>query len=168
MRDYRQEIKDSNLSQKDWYRTIYLFSDHWRDLRIRAFAVHGRKCHNCQSLDNLDVHHLNYRSIYDVTAADLQVLCRACHMKEHEMPEKKVKPLPKKPWTLFPEYIQNLVDHFFRSAPAGSMKSKRNRSVNLTIEHLKKNGTLTEGMRIALLATKSAKKARALRKKRKK
>ncbi len=37
----------------------------------------------CGTRKRLDVHHLNYKNIHDVTVDDLQVLCRKCHNKEH-------------------------------------------------------------------------------------
>lgn len=31
------------------------------------------------------MHHLNYRNLYDVTTADLRVLCRRCHYLAHDL-----------------------------------------------------------------------------------
>lgn len=77
------ELLKHGLPRKVWYRTIYLHSEHWKTLRLHALDHHGRKCHNCPSTRFLDVHHLRYSSIYDVTVDDLQILCRTCHDKEH-------------------------------------------------------------------------------------
>lgn len=93
------EISQSGLTRKEWYRTIYLKSGHWKELRQRAFEAHGRICAGCQKTDGaLDVHHLRYGFIFDVEPRDLQVLCRSCHDKEH-VPKKvctKKAPKPKK------------------------------------------------------------------------
>jgi hypothetical protein len=94
-------VLESGLSGRDWYREVYLLSDHWKDLRLRALNRCGKKqaCKNCRCRKNLDVHHLNYRNIYDVTVDDLEVLCRRCHMIEHgeaPAPIKTHKPKPQK------------------------------------------------------------------------
>jgi hypothetical protein len=73
----------SHLSRRDWYRTVYLRSKHWRKLKRQAKNHHGRQCRHCRCLRRLDVHHLNYRNIFDVTVEDLEILCRKCHQKEH-------------------------------------------------------------------------------------
>lgn len=83
--DYlKQQIADSGLKKKQWYRQIYLKSDHWRDLRQTALEKAGCKCSNCGCGGTLDVHHERYKSIYNVTQDDLSVLCRKCHKAEHE------------------------------------------------------------------------------------
>lgn len=78
----------------------YIKSDHWRRLRIRAFQFHGRKCLECGSRSELQVHHKSYgtlsnpvRSWYSVTVDMLEVLCRYCHAARH--PDKK-QPPPRK------------------------------------------------------------------------
>lgn len=79
----QSELTSSGLSMRDWYRTIYLKSEHWQDLRKQAFETHGRVCRGCQKTARLDVHHLRYGFIFDVEVCDLQILCRECHDKEH-------------------------------------------------------------------------------------
>jgi len=96
---YKQEILESGLSQRQWYRLIYLRSAHWGNLKREKFKHSGRVCQiqgkGCQLIMKLDVHHLEYRSIYDVTLDDLQVVCRSCHKKLHDhhqdQPKKKKK-----------------------------------------------------------------------------
>lgn len=87
-----QAVTDSGLTMREWYRTVYLLSDHWRELRTQALTTHGKICHSCQSVKCLDVHHLRYRSIFDVKVEDLQILCRPCHEKEHSSPPKRSQP----------------------------------------------------------------------------
>lgn len=82
-----KELAECKLRMKDWYRIVYLRSDHWRSLREQAFEKYGRICHECKRRGRMDVHHLNYRSIFDVSVDDLQVLCRKCHRKEHPQQE---------------------------------------------------------------------------------
>jgi len=43
----------------------------------------------------MDVHHVNYRDIYDVMLPDLLVLCRGCHEAKHPNPSRPTKPTPK-------------------------------------------------------------------------
>lgn len=78
-----KQIKDSGLSRKEWYWQVYLKSDHWHNTRELKLDFSGRFCANCQSKEQLDVHHKNYKNIFDVTVFDLEVLCRRCHNAEH-------------------------------------------------------------------------------------
>jgi 5-methylcytosine-specific restriction protein A len=80
----KQQIEASGMSKRNWYRTIYLHSDHWRDLRATALELAKHRCKSCGCGGVLDVDHIRYRSIYNVTQDDLQVLCRRCHKAEHE------------------------------------------------------------------------------------
>lgn len=77
------QIKSSGLSKREWYRKIYLYSEHWEQLRREKFKVSGEFCVNCDRTSNLQVHHKRYRSIYNVTVDDLEVLCSKCHKSEH-------------------------------------------------------------------------------------
>lgn len=58
----------------------YLKSDHWRQLKKRKSR---KRCGICKSTENLQVHHLNYRNIYDVKNSDLLKLCDDCHSTAH-------------------------------------------------------------------------------------
>jgi hypothetical protein len=98
-------VRESGLSGREWYRKVYLHSDHWSELRSARLFAAGFQCEKCQKTGTLDVHHLRYRSIFNVTVDDLQALCRSCHNAEHEDKKdirrysKKAKPqkIPKKP-----------------------------------------------------------------------
>ena len=91
-----QQVSSSGLSMKDWYRQIYLKSQHWADLRQVALERAGFKCRHCGCGGKLDVHHERYKSIYDVTQDDLTVLCRKCHEAEHAG-HKDIRQATKKP-----------------------------------------------------------------------
>lgn len=65
---------------------VYLKTDHWRQLRATKIAVCGRACLRCGSLREIQVHHVNYRNIYDVQLEDLEVLCKRCHKLAHGKP----------------------------------------------------------------------------------
>ena len=77
-------LNSSGMRLKEWYRHVYLNSDHWRQLRRAAIEKHGAHCARCAASGHpLDVHHLRYRSIFDVVPDDLQILCRSCHDRAH-------------------------------------------------------------------------------------
>lgn len=86
------EIAKYGKTMREWYREVYLYSAHWLQLRLRKLLHAGRKCQRCGIGGNLDIHHKNYRDIYDVEMDDLEALCRTCHQLEHH-----IKPTPKKP-----------------------------------------------------------------------
>ena len=71
------------LSRRQWYRTVYLNSEHWHQLRQKKLAQMGYRCQRCGSSEHLDVHHLNYNYLGNERLFDLQVLCRSCHKLEH-------------------------------------------------------------------------------------
>jgi hypothetical protein len=77
------EVAASGKSFRLWYNDTYLNSTHWRQLRELKFAISGRRCQQCSSESSLHVHHLNYKSIYDVTPLDLLVVCKPCHDNLH-------------------------------------------------------------------------------------
>ena len=70
-------------TKRDWYRNTYLLSEHWKNLRKEKKKLNP-VCEVCGSKKKLDVHHINYRSLYDVLLEDLQTLCRSCHKKKHK------------------------------------------------------------------------------------
>ena len=79
--------KVSNNS-KNYYRNVYLQSDHWRNLRKEKLELTPR-CEICKTTLSLDVHHKSYHNLYDVLIKDLQTLCRRCHTREHTKKDKK-------------------------------------------------------------------------------
>jgi 5-methylcytosine-specific restriction endonuclease McrA len=77
------------LPRRFWYRKFYLRSNRWRNVRKIALFAHNA-CEKCHKIDiSLDVHHTRYyingaSILWRERLTDLQVLCRACHNKEHE------------------------------------------------------------------------------------
>lgn len=61
----------------------YLQSEHWAKLKSAIRARDRGKCRICKSEDNLHVHHVRYREIYNVTKSDLILLCESCHDRVH-------------------------------------------------------------------------------------
>ena len=78
-----------------WYRTVYLKSDHWRNLQ-RQKRKQNPSCQRCGATSKLDIHHVNYHNIFDVQLSDLLTLCRRCHTQEHTIngtPKRSLAPL---------------------------------------------------------------------------
>lgn len=61
----------------------YLSSNHWKKLRRRALERSQYRCDKCGSSHALEVHHLRYRNLYDVTLDDLETVCSYHHEKAH-------------------------------------------------------------------------------------
>lgn len=69
--------------RRDWYRRVYLKSEHWLLLKRQKLAK-TPSCESCGAINHLDVHHLRYGRLFDVGLDDLLTLCRPCHAREHE------------------------------------------------------------------------------------
>lgn len=78
-RDKRRYVTD----KREYYRAIYLKSDHWKQLRLKKLAKNPN-CEKCNKSGRVDVHHKEYRNLYDVTIDDLQTLCREHHDEIHK------------------------------------------------------------------------------------
>lgn len=77
--------------KRDWYRNVYLKSEHWKMLRAEKLAINPA-CEDCGSLDRVEPHHLRYRRIFNVKLRDLRSLCRKHHREWHELrPPPKTK-----------------------------------------------------------------------------
>lgn len=157
------EIKSSKLSRRDWYRNVYLCSDHWQELRGAKFMQCGKRCELCGSTERIQVHHLNYRSIYDVGLSDLQVVCHLCHQGIHEKdnPHHKPKPKPRdfRPgWNVVPTYVREMYLAFLEKSPPCGRSARRNWAVKMTLHKLElsKKDSLYE----KLMAMKVGKRSR--------
>ncbi len=70
------------MTRKQAYRE-FLKSWFWKELSWTVREKAGR-CKRCKRKENLQAHHIRYpENWYDTTEADLVVLCRSCHAKEH-------------------------------------------------------------------------------------
>lgn len=61
----------------------YLRSEHWETLRMRIRKRDNYRCFACPSVVD-EVHHINYRSLYDVKDEDLICTCQPCHAAIHK------------------------------------------------------------------------------------
>lgn len=86
---------------REWYRTVYLQSEHWKNLRASKLTANP-KCERCPS-KACDVHHIRYRRIFDVEMGDLLSLCRSCHEEEHRINGMPVRIRPNFQATPFPD-----------------------------------------------------------------
>lgn len=93
---------------REWYRTVYLESDHWAELRGRKLKANPT-CERCPRRAT-DVHHVNYRNIFDVELTDLLSLCRPCHDAEH-----KENGMPRRPRVSFGRYFPPHVKQAMRA-----------------------------------------------------
>lgn len=66
----------------DEYRK-YIKSAKWRALKQEVIALRSGACEKCGSKKYLQVHHLNYKNLFNEQPRDLMVLCLICHSEEH-------------------------------------------------------------------------------------
>ncbi|MFW6311206.1 MAG: hypothetical protein ACOC1K_03115 [Nanoarchaeota archaeon] len=76
------------MNKNEYYK--YLKSRDWQIKRSMVFAAYGRKCESCGKSNNLHVHHLRYKNIYDCTVRDFTVLCKDCHKIIHRIYKTKI------------------------------------------------------------------------------
>lgn len=110
-----------------YYRKTYLRSDHWEDLRLKKLSQKDAKCCicRCRSLSN-DVHHVDYKGLWDVKTRHLRVLCRSCHAEVHQV-------LESRPWI---RTIENPAKRwYFTTIPIFTRLRKQKRKIAQTIRH---------------------------------
>lgn len=64
---------------------VYLESEEFGKIRQRVFRRDGNCCKICGSIDNLQIHHLTYRHVYQERDYELICLCRKCHEIYHSI-----------------------------------------------------------------------------------
>ena len=116
---------NNTTDNREWYRTVYLRSEHWRNLKSRKLAARPF-CERCNKSNHLDVHHIRYKHIFDVELWDLLTLCRKCHTEEH-----KKNGTPRAPkvsyWNYFPDYALNKIKQQREAALEKIRNSRLNR-----------------------------------------
>jgi len=69
----------------------YLNSDDWQHLRLKK-QKSARKCFVCGSIPKiLNVHHVRYRNLTDVSTRDLRIACEDCHRLFHTVKDANPK-----------------------------------------------------------------------------
>ena len=79
----------------------------WKKVRLKALERARWRCERCQYPGRLEVHHIV--SIYDnillaFVLANLEVLCRTCHILHHKTENEEKKPIDQRipePWLDF-------------------------------------------------------------------
>jgi len=77
----RYEFAHSHSGQLD----AYYASLGWTTRRNVYLARYGRRCEACGSTDQIDVHHADYRNLFEEGDEDLVALCRSCHAECHHL-----------------------------------------------------------------------------------
>lgn len=81
-RTYNQAIS----SLKDMNYNDYLRTNHWKNFSNEARNFFGKKCSQCDTSINLNVHHNNYTCLGKETFSDVCLLCNSCHNMIHSKP----------------------------------------------------------------------------------
>lgn len=76
----KKKVKISKHKQKYY---DYLNSKEWADIRLDMYEIKGNKCERCGNKQQLEIHHISYKNIFNEEPEDLELLCRSCHQKEH-------------------------------------------------------------------------------------
>lgn len=63
---------------------VYVRTLHWQELRRNKLKEVGKVCRVCKSSKDLEVHHINYKNLYDCVLSNLDVLCHTCHNSHHK------------------------------------------------------------------------------------
>lgn len=156
---YKQEIEASGLSQKEWYAKVYLKSEHWKALKKAKAKEAGRKCEICGATKKLEFHHDNYRDIYDVTTADLRILCKTHHREFHFGTGKK-KSVSVDVGML--DFTSTDFQKEVASLISGLRKAMRNQQLNIIIKEMRRR-KMGESAINSIIILKSGKKARLLK-----
>jgi 5-methylcytosine-specific restriction endonuclease McrA len=61
----------------------YIASAEWRMRRIEILSQRGAQCERCPTRRGLQIHHKTYARLGRELPADLEILCNACHEREH-------------------------------------------------------------------------------------
>ncbi len=72
--------------RREWYRSKYLWSNHWRRFRAVYGWLVGWRCHRCGTVSrHNDVHHKRYDVLWFewLHPLSVEMLCRRCHDREH-------------------------------------------------------------------------------------
>jgi len=88
-KDNREEIIKNNpylgpRSQPMGY-DKYIASEDWQLKRKFAIQLADYKCETCEKRGYLEVHHSNYKCLYQERFDDVYVLCKECHPEEDDI-----------------------------------------------------------------------------------
>ncbi len=63
----------------------YLKSDKWKEISKECKNLANNKCIRCGSEDELEIHHITYKNIYNEEQNDIECLCHLCHTTIHRL-----------------------------------------------------------------------------------
>lgn len=80
-----KNYKSKNIiNQRNIPYSEYLMTDHWQEVREAALERAEYKCQLCGIRNvQFNVHHNNYRCLWNERESDVIVLCRKCHARHH-------------------------------------------------------------------------------------
>lgn len=78
-----QPVEEIRRLQSLDYKTEYLKTEHWKQVRAMALANAGNRCQLCNNDRSLQVHHRTYERVGHEDLKDLTVLCGRCHRAFH-------------------------------------------------------------------------------------
>lgn len=83
----KNRTKTNNYSAPDRINEYhqYIKSVKWKSKRELLFNERGKMCQKCGSHNDIQVHHLTYKNIFNEPLGDLMVVCRKCHKKIHKI-----------------------------------------------------------------------------------
>jgi hypothetical protein len=81
---YAEQRKSDFLKKHEEYEK-YLQSDSWREKRRLVLNRCGNICECCLRKNAIQVHHTNYKTLFDEVAWDLKGVCIACHKRLHNI-----------------------------------------------------------------------------------
>jgi len=68
---------------------VFLKTEFWKRQKSEKFREVGKKCERCGLSKNdgaiIEVHHINYKRLFDCGNSDLEVICQKCHSKHHKL-----------------------------------------------------------------------------------
>ena len=77
----------TTLNTKSSYRR-QLNTKEWKNKRVEVLSERGEFCEKCGAEDRLQIHHKQYingRKAWEYDNTYLEVLCKSCHIKEHNL-----------------------------------------------------------------------------------
>lgn len=77
-------LRSKHKTYKNKYES-YIMSDEWQVRRNKRLEWDKFRCQQCGSSQQLQVHHLTYKRVFDEDILDLITLCKICHKDEHNV-----------------------------------------------------------------------------------
>lgn len=79
----RQAAFELEERKKHWEYEKYLNSLEWQTKRYKVLKRANFRCESCMDAEAKQVHHCNYKSIFNECLFDLRAVCKQCHQKIH-------------------------------------------------------------------------------------